>query len=71
MEKLTSVESSNVLEVEYDEDRHELFITYVKGGKYKYSGFLPKTWDEFKEAPSKGGFIHSRIRNGGYTFQKV
>ena len=40
MEKLTSVESSNVLEIEYDEDRHELFITYVKGGKYKYSGFL-------------------------------
>jgi hypothetical protein len=70
MEKL-EVESSNVKEIEYDHDRNELYITYIKGGRYKYSGFLPSTWEELKKAPSKGKFIHSRIRNGGYTFKKV
>lgn len=69
MEKL-EVNSSNIVSAEYDEENKVLYLDFTKGGKYKYLNFLGNSWEEFKTADSKGVFFHSRIKTGGYVYEK-
>ncbi len=60
---LTGFKSSNVAGATYDPATHNLTVKFNSGGAYRYQGVTPKTWSEFQSAPSKGGFVASRLRH--------
>jgi len=58
-----SVFSSNVREVGYDEDSHELLITWNSGRVSAYSGVPEDVALRLTKAASVGQMINSEIKN--------
>ena len=66
----TEVESSNIDQIGYDEDRQELHVLFNSGSEYVYAGVSDTTVKAFIEADSKGKFLNQYIK-GNYEYQKV
>lgn len=70
--QLVSVQSRTVDKIGYDEAEQELHVIFLSGGRhYVYSGVLERVHDEFLAAPSKGQFVHSKLRNGPYPCRRL
>lgn len=57
------VDSSNVLEIGYDDYDGVLYVRFLNGALYYYEGVPPEVWDAFLYAPSKGKFVHTDLKN--------
>jgi hypothetical protein len=57
-----SVASSNVTEIGYDEDTHELLVTWKSGRVSAYAGVPEAIAEELSRAPSVGGMLNSDIK---------
>lgn len=64
------VQSSNVASVGYDEASGTLEVEFVKGHIYQYFGVPQNIFDQFMEAPSKGVFLNTYIKNA-YPFSRA
>ena len=47
----------------YDETEHELWVEFVTGRRYVYSGVPHEVAETFRTAFSKGVYFNSRIRD--------
>jgi hypothetical protein len=47
----------------YDESEHQLWVEFVTGRRYVYSGVPRETADAFRSAFAKGVYFNSRIRD--------
>lgn len=63
------VESSNIKRIAYDELNENLYVKYNQGTEYRYLKVPKNIYEDFKNAPSKGSFMNSMIKNK-YEFQK-
>lgn len=70
MVDMISVDSSNVKSIGYDEDTQELYVDFLNGSSYKYSGVPQSVFEDFQNASSKGQFLHYEIK-GRYDYQKI
>lgn len=69
----SSFSSSNVHSGLYDYGQGELYIRYLRDGPdaiYRYVGVPPTTWDELKNASSKGSYINANIAYG-FMYEKL
>jgi uncharacterized protein YuzE len=66
----TSVSSSTMTHVRYDNVMRTLEVTFVGGKTYQYFGVPSAVYAKLLEAPSKGRFFNSRVRDS-YMFQEV
>lgn len=57
------VESSSLASVGYDPAFWTLDIEFRKGGVYRYFGVLPPVYLSLMQAPSKGRFFVTEIRD--------
>ena len=64
------VDSSNLEQVGYDEDKMELHVGFKNGSSYVYTGVPPEIFDQLLGAPSKGSFLNREIKDV-YTFHKA
>jgi hypothetical protein len=62
--------SSVVANMEYDEKREVLRITYTSGMVYDYLAVPPEEFNEMKAADSKGRYLNFNIK-GKYRYKKV
>jgi len=69
--EMTSVQSSNVEAIGYDEERHALRVRFRNGTLYEYSQVSPEVFRTFLAAPSKGSFVHEVLRKGGYACRRI
>lgn len=69
MEK-TSVTSSNVASVGYDENSATLEIEFKNGATYQYFDVPENVFTELRDADSVGGYLAARIK-GTYRYSKV
>lgn len=53
----TSIQSSD-----YDDESKEMHITFVNGGKHKFSDVDKEVHDGLMKAQSPGSYFHSNIR---------
>jgi hypothetical protein len=67
---MISVTSSNIESIGYGEKRNALIVKFKNGGVYIYQGVKKNIFDEFLNAPSKGGYLDSEIK-GGYPFERI
>lgn len=61
IETLGDFDSSNVSGATYNHGTKELQVTFRNGSTYAYAEANPQTWQNLKDAKSKGGFLKSHI----------
>jgi len=59
---IKSTRSDMISEVSYDEAEQCLYITFQKGGQYKYSDFPKHKFDALISAESMGKHFHAHIK---------
>jgi len=64
------VESSAILDIEYDRVRRSLHVTFVSGDLYAYEEVPARAHRAFLVAESKGRFFQAEIRDR-YPFTKL
>lgn len=64
------VDSSNLLHVEYFEDKELLFVSFVNGSTYSYDNVPKHVVDELMSADSKGSYFYHNIRTS-YNYTKI
>lgn len=64
------VQSTNVSSLGYDPASGTLEVEFLKGTIYQYFGVPQGIYDQLMEAPSKGQFINTYIKNA-YAFSRV
>lgn len=65
-----NVASSNVRAVGYDEPAQTLEVEFLNGRVYQYYGISKHMHSQFMDAPSKGQFLHTYIKNQ-YPYSRV
>ena len=63
MKHTRSVDSSNLHEVEYDDETEVLVVTFKGGARYAYEGVKKYAYDALVEAESVGKHFATYIRN--------
>jgi hypothetical protein len=64
------VASSNVVSVGYDEPSQTLEVEFTNGTIYQYFNVGEPLFQEFMQAPSKGQFLNTYIRNA-HAYSRV
>lgn len=64
--ELIYVDSSNVDQIGFDEDNNEAHVIFRNGRHYIYSEVSIDTWEQFRDAPSKGAFVNQELKAKGY-----
>lgn len=67
--EMVMVSSSNVEAVGYDPDSRELWVRFLGGGTYVYSGVDERTHEELVNAPSVGSYLNREIK-GNFDYRK-
>ena len=62
MPQMTRIRSSSVVAVGYDEDRHELSVTFIRGDTYVYAMVPPSVYRSLLGAESVGRFVNQTIK---------
>ncbi len=62
MPQMTRIRSTSVAAVGYDEDRHELSVTFVSGDTYVYAMVPPSVHRELLAAESVGRFVNATVK---------
>ena len=62
MEKY-NVDSSNVASIGYDDKSQTLEVTFHSGSTYQYFDVPSLVFENFRNAESKGKFLHRKIKN--------
>jgi hypothetical protein len=67
----TSVTSSSLSAVAYDDNGQILGVQFQKSGEYHYYGVPREVYEAFMSAPSIGTYFDQYVRKAGYPFQRV
>lgn len=67
----TSVASSNVSAIAYDDNGQILGVRFQKSGEYHYHGVPRDVYEGFMTAPSVGSYFDMYVKKAGYPFQRV
>ena len=59
---MTPVDSSNLLQIGYDESTQDLFIEFQDNRTYVYSAVPESTYQELMDADSKGSYFNREIK---------
>jgi hypothetical protein len=70
VETFTSLESSTIYKMSYDEERYILEIQFQSREIYKYFHVPQFVWEKFKSADSFGQFFNRHIKNN-YPFERL
>jgi len=64
------VASSNLASVGYDSETQTLEVEFSNGTIYQYYNVDDSLFDQFMDAPSKGQFLNTYIKNA-YPYSRV
>lgn len=59
---MISVNSSNIASVGYNEMEHILFVSFIKGGTYRYYDVPKRVYEEMLHASSVGLYFKENIK---------
>ena len=68
--QLTTIASTMLYAVGYDEDTHTLDVVFNTGGIYRYTGVPPHVYAELLQAASKGRYMQEHVLDQ-YPFQRL
>jgi hypothetical protein len=70
MPDMISVSSSNVAEIGYDSSTQIVYVRFVDGKMYVYKGVPVLEFENLKNAPSIGSYLHRNFKNV-YPYERI
>ncbi len=70
MPDMISVSSSNVAEIGYDSSTQIVYVRFLDGKMYVYKGVPIIEFENLKNAPSIGSYLHRNFKNV-YPYERI
>ena len=64
------VNSSNIESIGYDEENQEVYVKFLNGTVYAYKGVPQHEFENLRDAPSLGSYLHRNYKNI-YPYERV
>ncbi len=68
--EMFSVSSSNIESIGYDEENQEVYVRFLNGSIYIYKGVPKYEYENLKDAPSLGSYLHRNYKNV-YAYERI
>ena len=68
--EMENVESSNVESIGYDDSIETAYVRYLNGSLYMYKGVPNWEYDNLRNAPSIGSYLHRNFKNV-YPYERI
>lgn len=61
--EMIPVSSSNIESIGYDEQNEQVFVRFLNGSLYVYKGVPLHEFENLRDAPSLGSYLHRNFKN--------
>lgn len=68
--EMTTVSSSNIHEIGYDEQNQQVYVRFLNGSLYVYKGVPLYEFENLRDAPSLGSYLHRNYKNV-YPYERI
>lgn len=64
------VSSSNIESIGYDEQNEQVYVRFLNGRLYVYKGVPLHEFENLRDAPSLGSYLHRNYKNV-YPYERI
>ena len=64
------VSSSNIESIGYDEQNDQVYVRFLNGSHYVYKGVPLHEFENLRDAPSLGSYLHRNYKNV-YPYERI
>lgn len=68
--EMIPVSSSNIESIGYDEQNEQVYIRFLNGSLYIYKGVPLHEFENLRDAPSLGSYLHRNYKNV-YPYERI
>jgi hypothetical protein len=68
--EMINVSSSNVSQIGYDDANQILYVRFLSNSLYVYKDVPQWIYEELKDAPSVGSYLHRNVKNI-YAYERI
>ena len=68
--EMLPVSSSNIESIGYSEDNQEVYVRFLNGSFYVYKGVPLHEYENLRDAPSLGSYLHRNFKNV-YPYERI
>lgn len=67
---MLQVSSSNIESIGYSEQDQEVYVRFLNGSVYVYKGVPQHEYENLRDAPSLGSYLHRNYKNV-YPYERI
>ncbi|MCK0126814.1 KTSC domain-containing protein [Gelidibacter sp. F2691] len=68
--EMTPVSSSNIESIGYNEQNEQVYVRFLNGSLYVYKGVPLHEFENLRDAPSLGSYLHRNYKNV-YPYERI
>lgn len=68
--EMIPVSSSNIESIGYDEKNEQVYVRFLNGSLYVYKGVPLHEFENLRDAPSLGSYLHRNYKNV-YPYERI
>lgn len=68
--EMIPVSSSNIESIGYDEQNEHVYVRFLNGSLYVYKGVPLHEFENLRDAPSLGSYLHRNYKNV-YPYERI
>lgn len=68
--EMLPVSSSTIESVGYNEQNQEVYVRFINGSTYVYKGVPDHEYENFRDSPSLGSYLHRNYKNV-YPYERI
>ncbi len=68
--EMIPVSSSNIENIGYDEQNEQVYVRFLNGSLYVYKGVPLHEFENLRDAPSLGSYLHRNYKNV-YPYERI
>ncbi|MES2557747.1 MAG: KTSC domain-containing protein [Bacteroidota bacterium] len=68
--EMIPVSSSNIESIGYDEQNEQVYVRFLNGSLYIYKGVPKHEFENLRDAPSLGSYLHRNYKNI-YPYERI
>ena len=68
--EMLPVSSSNIANIGYSEENQEVYVQFLNGSIYVYKGVPQHEFENLRDAPSLGSYLHRNYKNV-YPYERI
>jgi hypothetical protein len=68
--EMLPVSSSNIDSIGYNEEHQEVYVRFLNNSLYVYKGVSKQEFENLRDAPSLGSYLHRNFKNV-YPYERI